>query len=63
MGITRYFFLLIVVGIGKMNVGLKEGVTALKELVANGVEESARGFNSEQKYKHIKVCRRFRNET
>ncbi|KAJ0616978.1 putative aminoacyl-tRNA hydrolase [Helianthus annuus] len=40
----------------RINVGLKEGVIALKELVAKGVEESGRRFNTEQKYKHIKVA-------
>nr|XP_043627911.1 peptidyl-tRNA hydrolase, mitochondrial [Erigeron canadensis] len=39
----------------KIDIGLKEGVAALKKLVTRGVEESARGFNTEQKYKHIKV--------
>lgn len=39
----------------RINVGLKEGVIALKQLLLKGVEESARVFNTEQKYKHIKV--------
>ncbi|XP_024985567.1 peptidyl-tRNA hydrolase, mitochondrial [Cynara cardunculus var. scolymus] len=40
----------------RIDVGLKEGVAALKELVTKGVVESARVFNNEQKYKHIKVA-------
>ncbi|KAK1435226.1 hypothetical protein QVD17_00987 [Tagetes erecta] len=40
----------------RINVGLKEGVIALKEVVAKGVEESGRRFNIEQKYKYIKVA-------
>lgn len=44
------------VGLDKINAGLKEGVAALEDLVAKGVEESARRFNTEQKYKHIKVA-------
>ncbi|KAL8255524.1 hypothetical protein R6Q59_030591 [Mikania micrantha] len=40
----------------RINVGLKEGVNALKEVVAKGVEESCMRFNTEQKYKHIKVA-------
>ncbi|KAI3823177.1 hypothetical protein L1987_04609 [Smallanthus sonchifolius] len=40
----------------RINVGLKEGVVALKEVVTKGVEESGRRFNTEQKYKHIKVA-------
>ncbi|KAL8227285.1 hypothetical protein R6Q57_017117 [Mikania cordata] len=40
----------------RINVGLKEGVNALKEVVAKGVEESCMRFNIEQKYKYIKVA-------
>ncbi|KAJ0606047.1 putative aminoacyl-tRNA hydrolase [Helianthus annuus] len=41
----------------KFNATAQErGVIALKELVAKGVEESGRRFNTEQKYKHIKVA-------
>ncbi|XP_076918273.1 peptidyl-tRNA hydrolase, mitochondrial-like [Bidens hawaiensis] len=40
----------------RINVGLKEGVVALKELVAKGMDEWRRRFNAEQKYKHIKVA-------
>ncbi|KAI3708371.1 hypothetical protein L2E82_37539 [Cichorium intybus] len=40
----------------RIDVGLKEGVDALKELVTKGLEESARSFNTEQKYKHIKIA-------
>ncbi|CAI9290296.1 unnamed protein product [Lactuca saligna] len=39
----------------RIDVGLKEGVVALKELLSKGVEESARSFNTDQKYKHIKI--------
>nr|GEX84427.1 peptidyl-tRNA hydrolase, mitochondrial [Tanacetum cinerariifolium] len=39
----------------EIDVGLKEGVVALKILLTKGVEESAQVFNNEQKYKHIKV--------
>ncbi|PWA96023.1 peptidyl-tRNA hydrolase family protein [Artemisia annua] len=39
----------------RIDVGLKEGVAALKVLLTKGVEESVRVFNNEQKYKHIKV--------
>ncbi|XP_076913702.1 peptidyl-tRNA hydrolase, mitochondrial-like isoform X1 [Bidens hawaiensis] len=40
----------------RINVGLKEGVVALKELVAKGMDEWVGRFNAEQKYKHIKVA-------
>ncbi|PWA76649.1 transcription repressor MYB5 [Artemisia annua] len=39
----------------RIDVGLKEGVDALKVILTKGVEESARVFNNEQKYKLIKV--------
>ncbi|KAI3523511.1 hypothetical protein L1887_01695 [Cichorium endivia] len=40
----------------RIDVGLKEGVDALKELVTKGLEESSRSFNTDQKYKHIKIA-------
>ncbi|KAL4591294.1 hypothetical protein LXL04_004252 [Taraxacum kok-saghyz] len=40
----------------RIDVGLKEGVDALKKLVTKGVEEAGRGFNTDQKYKHIKIA-------
>ncbi|KAJ9555391.1 hypothetical protein OSB04_010005 [Centaurea solstitialis] len=40
----------------RIDIGLKEGVAALKELVTKGLTEGARVFNNEQKYKHIKIA-------
>lgn len=40
---------------GQIDVALQEGVGALKELLAKGLTESARCFNPEQKYKHIRL--------
>ena len=39
----------------KINAALREGVDALKLLIAKGLTESARCFNTEQKYKHLRV--------
>ncbi|KAF9596561.1 hypothetical protein IFM89_012292 [Coptis chinensis] len=39
----------------RIDVGLQEGVGALKLLASRGLTESARCFNKEQKYKHIRV--------
>lgn len=39
----------------RIDVALQEGVTALKLLLSKGLTESARCFNGEQKYKHIRL--------
>lgn len=39
----------------KIDVALQEGVCALKLLLSKGLTETARSFNTEQKYKHIKL--------
>ncbi|CAH9072175.1 unnamed protein product [Cuscuta europaea] len=39
----------------RIDVALKEGVDALKQLVSQGLTESARCFNTQQKYKHIRL--------
>lgn len=38
----------------RIDVALNEGVDALKQLVSEGLMETARWFNSQQKYKHIR---------
>ncbi|KAL1831609.1 hypothetical protein ACET3Z_001260 [Daucus carota] len=40
---------------GRIDAALEEGVVALKELVAKGLTEAARCFNTQQKYKHIRL--------
>lgn len=39
----------------RIDTALKEGVDALKLLISKGLTESARCFNREQKYKHIRL--------
>lgn len=39
---------------GRIEAALLEGVDALKQLVSKGLTESARCFNTQQKYKHIR---------
>lgn len=39
----------------KIEAALQEGVDALKQLVSKGLTESARCFNTQQKYKHIRL--------
>eukprot|EP00268_Persea_americana_P031135 TRINITY_DN30226_c0_g1_i10.p1 TRINITY_DN30226_c0_g1~~TRINITY_DN30226_c0_g1_i10.p1 ORF type:complete len:204 (-),score=26.16 TRINITY_DN30226_c0_g1_i10:415-1026(-) len=39
----------------RINAALREGVDALKLLIAKGLTESARCFNTEQKYKHLRA--------
>ncbi|KAI4317466.1 hypothetical protein L6164_025333 [Bauhinia variegata] len=39
----------------RIDAALEEGVDALKVLVSKGLTESARRFNTEQKYKHSRV--------
>ncbi|KAK3204883.1 hypothetical protein Dsin_018929 [Dipteronia sinensis] len=39
----------------RIDVALQEGVEVLKLLVSKGLTESARCFNTEQKYKHIRL--------
>ncbi|XP_057956473.1 peptidyl-tRNA hydrolase, mitochondrial isoform X2 [Malania oleifera] len=39
----------------RIDVALKEGVGVLKLLISRGLTESARCFNKEQKYKHIRL--------
>ena len=39
----------------KIDEALQEGVAAMKLLTSKGLTESSRCFNTEQKYKHIRV--------
>lgn len=39
----------------KIDAALPEGVAALKSVLSKGLTESARCFNKEQKYKHIRL--------
>lgn len=39
----------------KIDTALQEGVDGLKLLLSEGLTESARQFNKEQKYKHIRL--------
>ncbi|KAB1216941.1 Chloroplastic group IIB intron splicing facilitator CRS2, chloroplastic [Morella rubra] len=39
----------------RINAALQEGVVALKLILSKGLTESARSFNREQKYKHIRL--------
>lgn len=39
----------------QMDIAIKEGVDALKQLVPEGLTETARWFNTQQKYKHIRL--------
>ncbi|GKV32800.1 hypothetical protein SLEP1_g41376 [Rubroshorea leprosula] len=39
----------------KINAALREGVDALKLLLSKGLAESARSFNPQQKYKHLRL--------
>lgn len=39
----------------RIDAALEEGVDALKQVLSKGLSESARCFNSEQKYKHIRL--------
>ncbi|XP_031110535.1 peptidyl-tRNA hydrolase, mitochondrial-like [Ipomoea triloba] len=39
----------------RVDVALQEGVDALKQLLSKGLTESARCFNTQQKYKHIRL--------
>jgi peptidyl-tRNA hydrolase, PTH1 family len=41
--------------VGQIDEALHEGVDALKLLLFKGLEVSAKRFNKEQKYKHLKV--------
>ncbi|KAL0417418.1 UNVERIFIED_CONTAM: Peptidyl-tRNA hydrolase, mitochondrial [Sesamum radiatum] len=40
---------------GRIDAALQEGVDALKQVLSKGLTESARCFNKEQKYKHIRL--------
>ncbi|BBH04293.1 Peptidyl-tRNA hydrolase family protein [Prunus dulcis] len=40
---------------GRIDAALQEGVDILKVLLSKGLAESARRFNSEQKYKHMRL--------
>ncbi|XP_011089150.1 peptidyl-tRNA hydrolase, mitochondrial-like [Sesamum indicum] len=40
---------------GRINAALQEGVVALEQVLSKGLTESARCFNKEQKYKHIRL--------
>ncbi|TQD80392.1 hypothetical protein C1H46_034081 [Malus baccata] len=40
---------------GRIDAALQEGVNILKVVLSKGFAESARRFNSEQKYKHLRV--------
>ncbi|PKI35343.1 peptidyl-tRNA hydrolase, mitochondrial isoform X1 [Punica granatum] len=40
---------------GRIDVALQEGVGALKHVLSKGLTESARCFNREQKYKHLRL--------
>ncbi|ONH99009.1 hypothetical protein PRUPE_6G004600 [Prunus persica] len=40
---------------GRIDAALQEGVDILKVLLSEGLAESARRFNSEQKYKHMRL--------
>nr|GMD09084.1 peptidyl-tRNA hydrolase, mitochondrial isoform X1 [Ipomoea batatas] len=39
----------------RVDVALQEGVDALKQLLSKGLTESARCFNTQQKYQHIRL--------
>lgn len=39
----------------KIDAALQEGVDALKQVLSKGLTESARCFNTEQKYKHLRL--------
>ncbi|KAM7523132.1 hypothetical protein LguiA_013034 [Lonicera macranthoides] len=39
----------------RIDAALQEGVTALKQIVSKGLTESSRQFNTQQKYKHIRL--------
>lgn len=39
----------------KIDAALEEGVDALKQVLSKGLTETARCFNTEQKYKHIRL--------
>lgn len=41
--------------VGQIDEALQEGVDALKLLLSKGLVESAKRFNKEQKYKHLRV--------
>ncbi|MFQ6644728.1 hypothetical protein Gotur_020293 [Gossypium turneri] len=41
--------------LNKIDTALQEGVEGLKLLLLKGLTESARRFNTEQKYKHIRL--------
>lgn len=40
---------------GQIDEALQEGIDALKLLLSKGLTESAKRFNKEQKYKHLRV--------
>jgi len=40
---------------GRIDAALEEGVGALKQLMSKGLTETARSFNTVQKYKHIRL--------
>lgn len=39
----------------QIDAALEEGVETLKQVLSKGLTESARSFNTEQKYKHIRL--------
>ncbi|PSR86904.1 Peptidyl-tRNA hydrolase [Actinidia chinensis var. chinensis] len=39
----------------RIDAALQEGIVALKQLMSKGLTETARCFNSEQKYKHLRL--------
>lgn len=48
-----YLFILLL--FHKIDAALEEGVDALKQVLSKGLTETARCFNTEQKYKHIRL--------
>ena len=39
----------------QIDAALQEGIDALKVVLSKGLTESARRFNTEQKYKHLRL--------
>jgi len=54
--VTKIFIsMLVALPIEQIDEALQEGVDALKLLLFKGFAESAKRFNKEQKYKHLRV--------
>ena len=50
-----FFFFPLIFPSGQVDEALQEGVDALRLLLSEGLDESAKRFNKEQKYKHLRV--------